>query len=208
MVRLGMTNTRMKDFYDLLVLAQQFTFDGPTLAAAIRATFARRGAPILESAPLALTLEFAADDGKQAEWEEFLKRNKLGSNAPMLHMAIEDLRSFLLPLVGMLAAGYRFRSPLDVWRPLAVTNWITLILRTRAHGHQSLDSPNSRSRGASHKLTFYLQRSKAMDDIWFIFAIKDKQPWHDCLDSRTTAAIGYEGLQHQRWTRKRRKEYT
>lgn len=33
MVRLGMTNTRMKDFYDLLILSREFAFDGPTLAA-------------------------------------------------------------------------------------------------------------------------------------------------------------------------------
>ena len=120
MVRLGMTNTRMKDFYDLLVLAQRFAFDGPTLAAAIGTTFARRGAPIPESAPLALTSEFADDDGKQAEWQGFLKRNKLVSNAPILPIAIENLRSFLLPLVEMLAAGIDFNRHWmhgGPWRP-------------------------------------------------------------------------------------------
>jgi hypothetical protein len=38
MVKLGMANSRMKDFYDLLVLAQRFEFQSATLATAIQAT--------------------------------------------------------------------------------------------------------------------------------------------------------------------------
>lgn len=45
MVMLGIANSRMKDFFDLWVLARSFTFAGPVLAAAIRATFARRKTP-------------------------------------------------------------------------------------------------------------------------------------------------------------------
>jgi hypothetical protein len=41
-VKLGMANSRMKDFYDLWVLAQRFQFESGTLAAAIQATFATR----------------------------------------------------------------------------------------------------------------------------------------------------------------------
>jgi hypothetical protein len=41
-VKLGMVNSRMKDFYDLWVLAQRFQFESATLAAAIEATFATR----------------------------------------------------------------------------------------------------------------------------------------------------------------------
>ena len=39
MVKLGIANSRMKDFYDLWVLAQRFEFESATLAAAIQATF-------------------------------------------------------------------------------------------------------------------------------------------------------------------------
>ena len=41
MVMLGIANSRMKDFYDLWVLARQFEFQGPVLCQAIRATFER-----------------------------------------------------------------------------------------------------------------------------------------------------------------------
>jgi hypothetical protein len=41
-VRLGVANTRLKDFYDLVALAQTQSFDGEALRAAIEATFDRR----------------------------------------------------------------------------------------------------------------------------------------------------------------------
>jgi len=43
MVKLGMLNSRMKDFYDIWLLSRQFDFDGPRLTEAIRLTFERRG---------------------------------------------------------------------------------------------------------------------------------------------------------------------
>ena len=42
LVYLGMRNSRMKDFYDLYLMARTFSFEGPVLIEAIRATFARR----------------------------------------------------------------------------------------------------------------------------------------------------------------------
>ena len=41
-VKLGMLNSRMKDFYDVWLLSRQFDFDGSELADAIRLTFERR----------------------------------------------------------------------------------------------------------------------------------------------------------------------
>jgi hypothetical protein len=42
MVKLGLANTRMKDFYDVWLLAQEMSFDGSILSTAIAATFERR----------------------------------------------------------------------------------------------------------------------------------------------------------------------
>jgi Nucleotidyl transferase AbiEii toxin, Type IV TA system len=38
-----MANSRMKDFYDIALLARTFDFDAELLARAIRATFSRLG---------------------------------------------------------------------------------------------------------------------------------------------------------------------
>ncbi len=75
MVKLGLANSRMKDFYDLLVLSKTFEFDGALLVRAIRATFARRGTPLLTSLPTALTSEFADDGVKNTQWKAFVRKS-------------------------------------------------------------------------------------------------------------------------------------
>lgn len=42
MVKLGMANSRMKDFYDVWTLSREFDFDGGVLSTALQATFKRR----------------------------------------------------------------------------------------------------------------------------------------------------------------------
>ena len=51
MVQLGMTNSRMKDYYDLWFLSRHFEFEGSTFAAAVTATFNRRGTVIPPESP-------------------------------------------------------------------------------------------------------------------------------------------------------------
>ncbi len=116
MVRLGLTNTRMKDFYDLLILARRFPFDGSTLATAVQATFARRSTdlPPPYQPPIALSDEFAEDAAKQAEWQGFLRRSKLGSDGLALRAAIEELRAFMLPPTTTLTSGAWFEQQ---WEP-------------------------------------------------------------------------------------------
>ena len=72
MVKLGMLNSRMKDFYDIWLLSRQFDFRGDELVRAIRLTFERRGTEL----PLeieAFSGPFA--DAKQTQWTAF--RNRL-----------------------------------------------------------------------------------------------------------------------------------
>ncbi|MCU7850347.1 MAG: nucleotidyl transferase AbiEii/AbiGii toxin family protein [Candidatus Thiodiazotropha sp. (ex Lucinoma kastoroae)] len=54
LVNLGMANSRMKDFYDLLIMAHQFEFDGRTLSGAIHNTFVRRQTPLPKQTPSGL----------------------------------------------------------------------------------------------------------------------------------------------------------
>lgn len=58
MVMLGQANSRIKDFFDLAVIAQRTALDGATLAAGIYATFARRRTSLPCERPLALTRQF------------------------------------------------------------------------------------------------------------------------------------------------------
>ena len=49
----------MKDFYDLYLMARAFSFEGPVLIEAIRATFARRETNLPKDRPIALRAQFA-----------------------------------------------------------------------------------------------------------------------------------------------------
>ncbi len=76
MVSLGIANSRMKDFYDIWYLCQNFRFEGVTLSQAIKATFDRRKTPLPAEPPLALTAEFSEDAAKQAQWKAFIRKGK------------------------------------------------------------------------------------------------------------------------------------
>ena len=97
LVTLGIANSRMKDFYDLWYLSREFSFEGPTLADAIQATFDRRETTLPASRPQALTDTFAGDDRKQRQWTAFLGRTQLENDDPDLTAVIDLLNRFLWP---------------------------------------------------------------------------------------------------------------
>lgn len=70
MVKLGGLNSRMKDFYDIWLLARRFDFSAATLGGAIHQTFLHRGT----EKPNALPFDgkFVAD--KQPQWKAFHRR--------------------------------------------------------------------------------------------------------------------------------------
>lgn len=75
MVQLGLANSRMKDFYDLRLLSELFDFDGQLLVKAIQATFTRRGTPVPDELPVALSPQFLSDPGKAKQWSAFVSKS-------------------------------------------------------------------------------------------------------------------------------------
>jgi predicted nucleotidyltransferase component of viral defense system len=74
---LGMTNSRVKDYFDLSVLLERESLDVDLLAQAIKATFERRGMTVPTRLPVGLTDEFAHDASRKALWQAFVKKNEL-----------------------------------------------------------------------------------------------------------------------------------
>jgi predicted nucleotidyltransferase component of viral defense system len=70
---LGVLNSRMKDYFDLL--SQLYEFDGAVLHRAVRATFKRRSTEV-EPLPIGLSDDFALVPGKAAQWKAFLRRSR------------------------------------------------------------------------------------------------------------------------------------
>jgi hypothetical protein len=113
MVQLGMANSRMKDFYDVAVLAQSFDFEGELLARAIRATFERRKTPLPDTTPVALTPAFADDPTKQSQWTGFVRKASI-EGARSLAETIKAARAFVeQPLL----AAANISPPPGAWRP-------------------------------------------------------------------------------------------
>ena len=96
MVFLGMANSRMKDFYDIFILSNTFSFDGNTLVKAIKATSKRRETQIPEDIPLALSDEFANSTDKNNQWKAFINRNNLEDFDIGFPQLIKTLGEFLL----------------------------------------------------------------------------------------------------------------
>ena len=108
MVSLGMVNSRMKDFYDIWLIAKQFAFEGPVLVEAIKATFQRRNTTIPDSIPKGLSDEFASDPEKATQWKSFLSRTGLQTVSAGLEQVVHELHAFLIPLIDAAAKNKAF----------------------------------------------------------------------------------------------------
>jgi Nucleotidyl transferase AbiEii toxin, Type IV TA system len=95
MVKLGMANTRMKDYYDLYIISQTFTINPLELRTALERTFERRSTPMPTGLPLGLSDEFALNPLKISQWQGFLKRNGIRAPELTLERVIERIRPWL-----------------------------------------------------------------------------------------------------------------
>ena len=99
MVVLDISNSRMKDFYDVWLMASTWTFDMAPLRNAILASFKRRKSTIPTRVPFALTAAFLNDAQKMQQWRAFVSQLNLGVPAPSLEAVGALLRIFLLPCI-------------------------------------------------------------------------------------------------------------
>lgn len=110
---LGMTNSRMKDFFDVAYMARRFEFDSHRLAQAMTATFERRRTAIPAEAPLALTRAYFDSADRKREWDAFLRRTGLEGDPETLQSACLRIEKFLMPVCGWIREG---SPPLLRWR--------------------------------------------------------------------------------------------
>lgn len=97
MVKLGLLNSRMKDFYDIWILSHTFDFKNECLVEAVKKTFENRRTA-LASSPTVFDPSFGLDRNKQSQWDGFLRKSKL--DAPRDFSSIlADVKGFLEPIV-------------------------------------------------------------------------------------------------------------
>lgn len=118
-IELGITNSRMKDYFDLLHLSRTRSFDGAVLVRALRATAERRGVKIPSAQPVGLSREFGSDAAKRTQWGAFVKRTTLAQEWSELDRIVAALAVFLGPVVEAASGGAPFAaawSPQGPWR--------------------------------------------------------------------------------------------
>jgi len=115
LVKLGIANTRMKDFYDLEILSRTFAFEGKTLAQAIQNTFQKRGTDLpVAGLPVAFTSEFYDDVNKKRQWTAFCTKNKSYVEKAEFKDVMEGIRTFLALPLRTVQEGHPFTK---TWKP-------------------------------------------------------------------------------------------
>jgi hypothetical protein len=115
LVKLGIANARMKDFYDLGILSRTFAFEGKTLAQAIQNTFQKRGTDLpMAGLPLVFTSEFYDDVNKKRQWTAFCAKNKSYVEKAEFKAVMEANRNFLALQVLSVQEGHSFTK---TWKP-------------------------------------------------------------------------------------------
>lgn len=104
---LGMSNTRLKDYYDLSEVALRCRVSGTSLRMAVAATFAQRGTPLPMEPPIGLTDAFYASRRKQKDWSAFLTRHALPAHLPLGERCI-SIERLVMPVARAIAAGKGF----------------------------------------------------------------------------------------------------
>lgn len=107
MVVHGALNSRYKDFFDAWLLSARFAFAGDRMAAAIAATFARRGTTSFDPWPVALLDPFYADPARDQQWRRYCERNKLQAPARFAEAGAK-IAEFFGPPVQAVAAAQHF----------------------------------------------------------------------------------------------------
>lgn len=102
MVKLGLANSRLKDYYDVWALLATRKLDQERLATAISATFKRRGTDLPTDTPDALTATFAGNDTRKAQWLAFTRN--VEQEAPTLDALVSELEARLMPVVRRLTS--------------------------------------------------------------------------------------------------------
>jgi predicted nucleotidyltransferase component of viral defense system len=109
MAKLGELNSRMKDFFDVMQLANSYNFVGELLAEAIEKTFAQRQTE-LELEPTCFTSDFARNPTKQQQWGAFVRRSGLSKVPMKFHEIAEAVRIFLQPAAAAVRKGEPFQG--------------------------------------------------------------------------------------------------
>ena len=124
MLRLGKSNSRMKDFHDVWALSDAFGFDGAELREAIDKCLERRGTAWASHTPDALTAEFYSDPQQDELWKRYRREKEFLSPPPEAFPVIGDrVLEFVAPVLEAILAGSPFERHWQAGGPWQRGSW-------------------------------------------------------------------------------------
>ncbi len=96
MIKLGLLNSRMKDFYDVWLLTRRLNFKGETLVEAIKRTFHHRKTALPKEAPLFADEIYDEKSDRQTLWKAFLTKNQIKHAPKTLGETSRTIENFLI----------------------------------------------------------------------------------------------------------------
>lgn len=109
MIKLGVLNSRMKDFYDIWKLAVSGDFNGGVLTEAIGKTFEHRKTAVVDF-PGVFGPAFRLDREKQMQWKGFRRKANLTDAPESFSDVVGVIDSFLKPLLESLLGERKFHG--------------------------------------------------------------------------------------------------
>jgi predicted nucleotidyltransferase component of viral defense system len=103
----GITNSRLKDYYDLWLISETFELERAPLAAAVRQTFARRETALPQEKPTGFSEAYVETWGDQ--WRTFLTRDRMAAAPEQLATVVAVLERFMLPLIEDAVGDWRWK---------------------------------------------------------------------------------------------------
>lgn len=104
----GIRNSRMKDYFDLWILANNFNFEAIVLKDAIKSTLKQRGRKTPFDLPVGLQREFVNDQTKQIQWKAFINRAVPQNSDLTLEQVVRKIGELLAPVLKSYAIDQKF----------------------------------------------------------------------------------------------------
>lgn len=113
MVKLGILNTRMKDFYDVWLMIRQFNFKGQDLSEALQRTFNHRKTSLPEHEPLFEQAFYEEKSDRQMLWKTFRRNSGFDTVPEKLSVVVTDIEGFLVRPLAVIHNNLDFY---EIWK--------------------------------------------------------------------------------------------
>lgn len=109
-VKLGLLNSRMKDFFDIWLMMRQFDFDGLNLTEALKRTFEHRKTELPQKRPLFAEEIYDYKSDRQILWTAFLRKNDIKHAPNTLSATAKAIEKFLIKPLDAIHRGLEFKK--------------------------------------------------------------------------------------------------